>query len=274
MPPSGGGSFQVLSAVDRQAFRFPIDTPQQRRLAADAGAVKIRVSRAGVFRLTQADLAATGFDVAADPRAFRMYHLGREIPILVRGEADGRFDGEDSVLFHGTRSPWRASNNAESPAYSNENVYWLAVREPSGLRMEEVWVRPESGVGTVADVDSVSHVEANRYLFPRLVADEGADLWFDTYMLAQAGVPRSTARVEVVVPTPALAPRVHTARLEVAMGGVTEWPPNPDHHLVVRVGGQVVGEMSWEGRAPAAVSFDVPSALLEDGETRVELELP
>ena len=91
---------------------------------------KVGISETGVQRLTYSDLSSLGMDVEhLNPRNIRVYHNGggvlnelnadpriddlKEIPIVVYGEADGKFDREDYVLFY-ARGPvvWKYAPNS------------------------------------------------------------------------------------------------------------------------------------------------------------------
>lgn len=90
---------------------------------------KIGLPETGIYKLTASDLTELGIDVSnLDPRQIRIYHNGGgvipemnaterpddlvEVPIYVSGEADGRFDNNDYVLFYG-RGPvcWKLETN-------------------------------------------------------------------------------------------------------------------------------------------------------------------
>ncbi|MBI4617489.1 MAG: hypothetical protein HY720_28010 [Planctomycetes bacterium] len=259
-PPSGDGL---------------VDSPAQLRLAADAAALKIRVKRDGLYRLTREELARAGFDVSADPRSFRLFSLGHEVRIRIEGELDGVFDEGDELLFYGTRNSRRAIDNPEVPAHSDENVYWLTARDGFGLRMEELWVRPQEGGAPAPDHAAVVHLEKNAVYFPRLQEGERRDHWFDDARLYNtAGGSASTARVTYRLGVADLSARAHTARLTVALAGVTEFAAAPDHHAVVSVNGNAVGELSWDGRTAVSRTFEFPSSSLLAGENAIQIHLP
>lgn len=79
---------------------------------------KIGLSETGIYKLTYSDLKDLGINLSGlDPRTLRIYHNGGgvlpemnakprhddlvEVPIYVSGEADGRFDQGDYILFYG-----------------------------------------------------------------------------------------------------------------------------------------------------------------------------
>ncbi|SFD14327.1 Peptidase family C25 [Spirosoma endophyticum] len=122
--------------------------------------VKIGVTASGAYRLTPAQLAQVNPAFAtADPRRFRLYGNGgttlpqpnatprladlTENAIQVVGEADGRFDTGDAILFFG-QSPHtiRYDSTARSfihqtNPYADTTFYFLTIGTSSGLRMAD-----------------------------------------------------------------------------------------------------------------------------------------
>ena len=97
---------------------------------------KIGLPETGIYKLTYSDLSDLGIDVSSiDPRQIRIYHNGGgvlpemnavsrpedlvEVPIYVSGEADGKFDNGDYILFYG-RGPVCWKRDTEKLAYVHE----------------------------------------------------------------------------------------------------------------------------------------------------------
>ena len=93
-------------------------TYAQRSAMAYGDWYKIGLPETGIYKLTYNDLTELGIDLAnLDPRKIRVYHNGGgvlpelnavsrhddlvEVPIYVSGEADGKFDSGDYILFYG-----------------------------------------------------------------------------------------------------------------------------------------------------------------------------
>ncbi|MBI4616409.1 MAG: hypothetical protein HY720_22550 [Planctomycetes bacterium] len=253
-----------------------VDTLVQRWLSSNPSALKVKVVHDGLYRLTRDDLARAGLDVSADPRTIRMFHLGREIAMRVSGEADGVFGAGDAVYFYGTKNPWRTIDNPEATRYTDENVYWLTAGSGFGKRMEDAWVTPGPGIlAPRAEGDGVLHLEENASIFTRIENGEGRDFWFHPAPLYNtAGGSHPWSRRTFVLPTPDLAGTPHTARLIVALAGVTDFFAHPDHRVLVSVNGALVGELMWDGRQAHRATFEIPSGLLSAGDNAVELRLP
>ncbi len=61
-------------------------------------------------------------------------------------------------------------------------------------------------------------------------------------------------------------------RLELWLQGGSDYPVSPDHHVLVRVNGTVVGERSWDGKHPQKLDVELGAGVLRDGANTLELE--
>ena len=164
-------------ARDRDLFRgvllnddvsrsWSLPTPA-RRTAALASSVlssgnwyRMAVTKEGVYRLDYTYLSSAGINPdSIDPRTIRIFgNGGSEVPenlasprpidllenaIYVWGEADGRFDHGDYVLFFGTSTRGWAYNPATRVYshtinhYTETNYYWLTYGGVNGKRMAD-----------------------------------------------------------------------------------------------------------------------------------------
>lgn len=101
--------------------------------------------RVGFFELLDGELPQEFFN--ADPRTYRIFNKGREIPILVRGENDGRFNRDDFIEFFGERHQLGGKDTTRPDMFrdpfSEENVYYLyweptVTPQNRGLRLTEI----------------------------------------------------------------------------------------------------------------------------------------
>ncbi|MBC8042311.1 MAG: hypothetical protein IAF08_02590 [Rhizobacter sp.] len=117
--------------------QLPVQPKYRIIVAADG------IYRAGYFEFQDALFGQDFFN--ADPRTFRMFNKGKEVPVLVSGEADGKFNREDYIEFFGERH--RPAADPERPdvwsdPYTDENVYYFyweqtATSTNRGLRLIE-----------------------------------------------------------------------------------------------------------------------------------------
>lgn len=91
-----------------------------------------------------------------------------ELPVLVEGEGDGRFDGDDALFFyaHGpdrrTYDPDTDRFDVEKNVYATTNTYFLNVGSSPGRRVSEL---PAVGGGgeSIDSYDALYHFEEDRF---------------------------------------------------------------------------------------------------------------
>ena len=142
-----GGSYEKLVSATLSVSLVPDfgsqkdnQTFAQRSAMASGDWYKIGLPETGIYKLTYSELTELGINLAAiDPRQIRIYHNGGgvlpelnavarpddlvEVPIFVSGEADGRFDSGDYILFY-ARGPvcWKR-DNAKTAYVHEQNPY-------------------------------------------------------------------------------------------------------------------------------------------------------
>lgn len=230
---------------------------------------KIIVEKDGFYQVAGRDLERAGAVLrGVDPRLISLTNKGRAVPVWVTGSRDGAFDPQDAIRFRGEFN--RGDNSYYSP-YTPANVYWLNIGEVPGAQLVEV----DGGLYDTSPLRPSStrlsrHFEQD-LVFERLllVSDETADHWF--WVQLQPGSP-------LVIPLRLDKPKTtgQPARVKVRLRGLT-YPSyaNPDHHVVVKLNGDVVGDAKWDGQAAYTVdNASVPASTLRDGENALSIELP
>lgn len=127
---------------------------------------KFAVAKEGIYKITRSQLSAYGINAdVVDPRTIKIYSNGgtpmpenmnapypqdpSEIAIYISGEADGRFDQDDYILFYGRNVDfWQYFPSAQKflrnvNPYSENNYYFITSGGSAGKRMESL-VLPES----------------------------------------------------------------------------------------------------------------------------------
>jgi subtilisin-like proprotein convertase family protein len=208
-------------------------------------ALKLYVQQTGVYRVTQAELLAAGLSPSVDPRMLQLYEDGRERPILVPGEADGRFDAGDAVEFYAT---------APDNPYTTSHVYWLIAGSQPGQRIKQA---RSKGVapGATSFLATAELRERNVYF---AVLRNGERENFFGATVGGNGVTRSLRLSSVVT---------SAATLEVTMQGLTLSP----HRVHLLLNDEAVGDLTFEGQRPAALRVSLPPALLREGDNAVQL---
>ncbi|WP_298146954.1 type IX secretion system sortase PorU [Flavobacterium sp.] len=128
---------------------------------------KIAVEKSGLYRISRTFLQQLGIKVnQIDPRQIRIYgNGGRMLPlrnnveypidlaenaIYVSGEADGKFDATDYILFYGEGvDNWNLENLTHNNLYSKEAYYYITVGG-QGKRVS-TFVEPEAEPATIYD---------------------------------------------------------------------------------------------------------------------------
>lgn len=144
---------------------------------------KIKLSKDGIFRVTQPQLQTAGFPVNEDPRKYQIFYRGKEQCIYVEGESDGVFDATDYIEFYGRRNDgWLDANlynntanhiNPNYSMYSDTSAYFLTVAFNSGVTGSRMIMEtdvnfsayaPEQFImSRVLEQDTMGYVEGEPY---------------------------------------------------------------------------------------------------------------
>ncbi len=136
--------------------------------------LKLGVTNDGIYRLKKSDLHANGVPVnTLNPKTFKIYMKGKEIPIYVFGEQDNVFDSDDYIEFIGRRnygdSRYREINAFGTPyyeylnLYSDTTIYWLTWNNTIGKRIDTVLTISGVPADTTRYYDELLRTENNLY---------------------------------------------------------------------------------------------------------------
>jgi len=215
---------------------------------ASQPAVKIAVKNEGWYRVTQAELAAAGFNINVDPRMLQLFVDGRELRIIVQGEQDGRFDTADSVEFYGM--------GVESP-FSASRVYWLAAGSQPGVRVNQSKTA-RAAAESSSFTYSVERKDRTVY-FSALRNGEREN--FYGAVVARDPVDQTLTLSHVA----ALDSR--EAVLEVTLQGVAL----ASHRVIVELNGIQAGALDFGGQSQGVARFTLPHSILREGQNIVRL---
>ncbi|PTX18777.1 interleukin-like EMT inducer protein [Pontibacter mucosus] len=109
---------------------------------------KLQVVETGLYKLDYAYLQQLGLE-SVNPQHLQLFRRGKEVPIYVAGEADGRLDPQDYMEFYGERNDGALDEELyKNPAhqvhqlysmYTDTAAYFLTVNPAGGnKRMREV----------------------------------------------------------------------------------------------------------------------------------------
>ncbi|MDW7690450.1 C25 family cysteine peptidase [Flammeovirgaceae bacterium SG7u.111] len=112
---------------------------------------KVGVKQDGIYRLTYTELDNAGFPISTiNPKNIQLFHRGKEMAIVVSGQADGIFNESDYIEFYGQKNDgttdkfmYEDENGQTNPfynLYSDESFYFLtySLDESEGKRIEEI----------------------------------------------------------------------------------------------------------------------------------------
>lgn len=229
--------------------------------AAAAGPTfKLKVGEAGLYALTYSDLQNAGLPVSTlDPRTLQLSHgyPRQEVALLVEGEADGRFNAGDRLLFYA------------EPAFSryvDYDIYFLSYGGANGSRMAN---RSGSPVGLASGTARrAAAAEANTYYDP-LYPGRNGDRWYWDKLFTPGQTSR-TYSIQVDKPLTS-GP---TATLSLWLQGYTDPVQNPDHRVRAAVNGATAGEITWDGKRSITATLTIPGPALINGQNQVTLSLP
>jgi len=215
---------------------------------ASQPAVKLSVNKEGWYRVSQPELVAAGLNPGVNPRYLQLFVDGREQPIRVMGEKDGRFDLQDTIEFYGV--------GLDTPS-TDTQVYWLMVGPKYGER-----IQVSKGRGGQAATSSFPYTVENRERIIYFAALKNGDE--DNFF----GPIVTTNPVDQIlnVRHPDTAPPAD-ALLEVALQGVTNEP----NRVKVLLNDIESGDVAFEGQSRGVEKSAVPQSLLLDGENLVTL---
>ncbi|MEM9664060.1 MAG: C25 family cysteine peptidase [Bacteroidota bacterium] len=235
--------------------------------------VKISVVDDGLYAVSGRELAAQGVDLATvDATTLRLLENGQDIPLALNGDADGRFDPDDQLLFVGQRNTGADEAWAFEPVlrsstfyslFSDTTVYWLTWGGAAGLRYAPGETAASGTPLTVertrlhAEEDDPHYFgDGNEAIQPRYTRGEG----FYWHVLNQAGTTDPVSQ-EITVPLEDLVFTADTLALTVRLSGASRSPHRVQLELLLRDGAeeayQEVDVVSWNAYQFADLSATV-----------------
>ncbi len=266
----------LLNFTQAKAWRTreksqPVSLTKVSDALSGAVSLKIVIEADGFYKITGDDLRAAGMSLSQiDPGAIRLTNKNREIPIWISGDKDGYFDTGDAVHFRGEFN--RGDRSYYSP-YTPSNTYWLHFSDGNGLRVVEIdGGLYDTGPRMAASSRMDLHFEED-LLYERLmlVTDEAADHWF--WSKLQPGNNNNSTDVELELENP--SQNNGFASISVHMRGLTHLYAAPDHHVIAKMNGYLIGEATWDGQDVCTIeNANVPNSILLDGANLLTLHMP
>ncbi len=280
----------LVNPQDARQWRgATIRSPQAPSLTAIAPRHKLSVTQDGMYSVTGRDLETVGVDIdAITPRTLTVINRGKQVPIFVRGEGDGRLDPTDEIIFYGEQL--HGETSYINP-FSDENVYWLSWNAGPGSRMgtrtsldERMDVQIHTHFLTRAHFEKDNHfrrfpnanlTEEQRY---QEFSQGLQERWFtlkelpplpnDSWFWAQLTAPESqpfgitlTGVADTAVP----------ATIRVGFYGRS----NTEHQVDIWLNDEVsLGEVHWNGEAEYGLQNQRPQSFLKNGRNVIRITNP
>ena len=213
---------------------------------------KILVDKTGIYRLEREDLRQRwGIDLSRiDPRRLHLRTNGREIPIYIYGEEDGRFDRGDYIEFLGTDARNR---------YTRWNVYWLGAERTLGARVSEIHASPDDSTAKLVPsfrsklYFEEDHLHNNlRHADPKDISPDDKHGWFEALdFWYWTGVKNlaDANEVDLEFPLYDLTQSFDQPSIRVTLQGGTP----TDHEALVSINNIRIDEAKWPSHEVATV---------------------
>lgn len=193
-------------------------------------ALRLTVTQSGIAVVTAEQLAqASLLSGELEPDAVQLSRDGQSVPFLV----------QDDALYFYAQAITRSLETAA--------VYWL---EPGNGTTIAAASAEATGTGT--DSGRITHIWEENNTFVSLALSE--DVWFGH--LLNAGESIEVALTDI-------QPAPEDAALTVRVWSNNEAVEDPDHHLVLAVNGEQVGEHWWDGKKQETITATISGELLQ-----------
>ncbi|MEL6624020.1 MAG: type IX secretion system sortase PorU [Bacteroidota bacterium] len=249
---------------------------------------KMGIVKPGVYRLEFNDLTTAGLDPnTLNPRNIHIYGNGggmlpqansaerpddlQEVPITVIGEADGRFDPGDAILFYAEGSDgyiWNAESQLlsnEQNLYADTNFYFITANTLPGKRVN---VLPSEPTGTFDakafrgtdfhEVDLESPIESGRFWLGETFSGALSQRTFSFYVpdVPSTGSVRVTMRVAAASSIP--------SQFTVTAGGLSPFQ--------ISINKVIIGAETSDNYKLVTNTFAVPQSALDGDSLRITLD--
>ena len=284
-----GGDVNSSSAAPSIKRASPIPS------SVSSPAYKIFVGEDGMYHITYENLQEEDVEVdEIDPRTFKLFLHGKQMPLLVKGEDDGTFDAGDEIIFYGQKLK---GTKTYYDLFTDDNVYWLIWNGMPGLRMVKKSPGfPATDARRQRKYRALKHVEEDN-AFTRLPfisdSDEGQYQWYGRgyIFIRESGVftlpslpddswfwgtITSPNYKEYSFRLPGVAETSLPARVKVMLHGHTDTPAKPDHHVQVWLNEEIMlADIKWDGQKEyLIVSDNVSQSFLKDGKNVLRVVSP
>jgi len=216
--------------------------------------VKISVNEDGIYRISKSTLRDSSIVLkGVDPRTFRLFNKGKEVPLFVNGESDGIFNDGDYLEFFGQRLRNSVADYEYDP-FTSINVYWLTWGGDFGLRYAEESAQPTVNTNAAicpTEYLYTKHIEENRS-FERLgQVDVNQPTYLSDHWFFDGGISGGTTQqytINLIYPNPNTTKNFNAW---VRMHGLTYQVGN--HDVTIYVNNKQIAQASWSAQTPKII---------------------
>jgi hypothetical protein len=231
----------ALTGDRRRAIVPFADAMKKQKELAAHDAIKIGVAADGLYRVTRAEL---GLAADVDLQSLHLFADGLEVPLSIDG---------DTILFYG-----RALDTASTAT----RIYWLAASSGTSLRMNSASL-VTAPVSTRTNFLATAE-RSEKVYFVTFAAGATPDNFVGPLVSTDATKP-TTQTLQVRH----LDPSGPTSKVTVDLQGSSDIGSEGEHHVVVSLNGQRIGEMTFAALSRATATFDVATSSLAEGDNIV-----
>lgn len=217
--------------------------------------LKIKIDSTGIYRITGRELLQAGVPLTGiDPKTFSLWTLGehepnvkypdslRPVAVLIRGEEDGRFDPDDTLIFYGLGADhWtNCCSTYIQNLYTRDNVYWLTWGGSKGKRINQGFGPETTKTRIIRFAKTVLHQEIDADCPAR-----AGLLWVWTSLIKSATRPSAEFSCPLEMKYPSQLLKL-SGRL---------YNESKDNEITVRFNGRTLGVFQF-GHTPYPSPFD------------------
>jgi hypothetical protein len=244
-----------------------MDTPAPLALdLPNAGAVKIRIDREGLYELGEAEFRRLGIlPEQVESSGLRISWRGFSTPAwLDKGEEVARF------LFY---------SSVPASSYSQSDYYWLTWGGEAPDWLEQ----------TESSVEQNTRLPQSMSITPAITSNEDDIVIYEAILEQQINYSPQVESGDRFMWKTIAAPAAEdfsvdlsnlhansSAMAEMLMDvwASTEARVEPDHAVDIYINGKLIANQSWDGRGRQSFSFQFPADYLNEGKNTIRLTLP
>jgi hypothetical protein len=237
---------------------------------------RIMVDKDGPVRVTGNDLRKVGVDLTTvDPATLSLWSNGLEVPLLMNDGGDGDFSATDHFIFLGRHRRGEAfPTSFDGP----EQAYFLTWGSGTGRRFVEHFAPPLVDAPDMDSYRHVQHYEVNSEWVPlegEPLPPTLSDHWLWRRFSAIQTPERFTLGLALENATGESAESVDHIRFAIR-GNSLVYTTGADHHAIVRMDGQWVGDVEASGQQETISTWFPlePGSLSGRSSCSLEFELP